>query len=317
MPRVARNYQHQNFSYLLTPTKETPQPQEPKKKPAVEVSDARRRRDRLMSDRRMRYVLHRGRLHDRDCALAAKIRDEEFDMCADLPDITHVCLSCYRSALVRRAFDDHMSKYVPLAVRILDRLGATNRDLEMLFWEKNARVIAIDKEELHLQIDEELWRVCVTENGCFLYHNNYTRLSPEARFFEQGYHRQYPHALPFYQAVRTMYQYTWERHLRGERMKELRRTLATVDNAVRLRRPSLLYRYYRAVDIDGYLQRRIACEKLPVALLKKQGESPFERLTLRVRRRDDALMHKLAADAKERCVRNLCETYAPACLGLK
>lgn len=320
MPRVIRNYQVQDFSYLLTPMEERIQPKEPAQKNTGEVSADKRRRDRLMNDRRMRYVLHRGRLHDRDCERVQNIADEEFEMCAELPETANICLHCFKQAMLRRGVCADMSKYVTPAVRILERMGATNRDFQDLFLKSNAQVAAVDKENVYFQVGEELWQVHAAQNGCLLYHNNYSLLSPETRFFEEGYHLQTVGVLPFYKAVRTMCQYTWEGHLqlvkareRAQKKIHLRLLLEKTENVLRLSRFSLFYRYYRVVDIEGYLQRRIASEKLPVRVLSKQGESPFEQLTVRVRRRDEALVKQLSEAAKERCIQQVCETYVPAC----
>ncbi len=321
MPRVMRKYQVQDFSYLLTPMEEKIQPKEPEKKNNSEVSAAKRRRDSLMNDRRMRYVLYRGQLHDRECAWVLKIADEEFDMCTELPETATICPACFRRAMVRRGIGADMSKYVTLAVRILDRMGATNRDLQDLFLKHNAQIVSIDKESLYFQVGEELWRVCAVENGCQLYHNNYSLLSPETRFFEKGYHLQSVGVLPFYQAVRTMCQYTWEGHLQWAKAKErakkkmgLRQLLSTTENVVQLSRFSFFCYYYRITDIDGYLQQRIKSEKLPVRILEMQGEKPFEQLTIRVRRCYDEIVKQLSESAKERCVQQLREAYVSACM---
>ena len=321
MPRVVRKYQVQDFSHLLTPIEEKIQPKEPKKENNTnEISDAKRRRDRLMNDRRMRYVLHRGQLHDRDCARVQKISDEEFDMCTELPESANICPRCFRRVMVRRGIGADMSKYVTLAVRILDRIGASNRDLQDLFLKNNAQLISLDKENLYIQVGEELWKVYAVENGCQLYHNNYSLLSSETRFFEKGYHLQSIGVLPFHQAVRTMCQYTWEGHLQWAKAKEraqkklhLRQVLSTTENIVRLSRFSLFHRYYCMMDIDGYLQQRIKSEKLPVRVLTKQGDEPFEQLTIRVRRCHDKTAMQLAESAKKRCLQQLCEEYVSAC----
>jgi hypothetical protein len=322
MPRVVRKYQVQDFSYLLTPMEEKIQPKEPKKENnANEISDAKRRRDRLMDDQKMRYVLYRNQLHDRDCVRVAKIPDEEFNMCTDIPMSANICPGCFRRVIVRQSLCANMSKYVNLAVRILDRLGASNYDLQVLFCKSKAKLIAIDKENLHFQIGEELWRVHAIENGCRLYHNNYTLLSSETRFFEQGYHLQSVGIVPFYKAVRTMCQYTWEGHLQWAKVKEqaqkkqqLRNVLLTVENLICLSKFSIFYRYYRIVDIDGYLQHRIKSEKLPIRIVKTQGEKPFEQLTIRTRRCYDETVRQLGDSAKERCVQQLCEEYVSACV---
>lgn len=100
---------------------------------------------------------------------------------------------------------------------------------------------------------------------------------------------------------------------RAQKKMRLRYLLEKTQNVVRLSRFSLFHHYYRIVDIDGYLQQRIRSEKLPVRILKKRGESPFERLIIRVRPRNDETVKQLAESAKQYCVQQLCEVYASVC----
>ena len=68
MPRVSRNYQHQDFSHLLTPQQVHDKPKTKKQKQLPVITPEKRRRDSLMANRNMRYVLsHTGQIHDRDC----------------------------------------------------------------------------------------------------------------------------------------------------------------------------------------------------------------------------------------------------------
>ena len=111
MPKVARNYQREDFSDLLVqmqhPAAEPESeslPREPKKENrAAQVSPERRRRDRLMSIRAMRYAYSsvEKRLHDRDCAEVSKIPDTEFEMLTEYRTDLKRCWLCGHRAIVR------------------------------------------------------------------------------------------------------------------------------------------------------------------------------------------------------------------------
>lgn len=149
MPRVNRNYQHQDFSHLLIPQQvhDNPTPQKQKRSPVI--TPEKRRRDSLMTNRNMRYVLsHTGKIHDRDCPHAVQIPDDAFDMCEDYPNGRFVCFVCYRKALVCRGLALDQTKYIDAAMRVFQEVGATNSDLNMLFLKYDAQIYRIETDSV-------------------------------------------------------------------------------------------------------------------------------------------------------------------------
>ena len=84
MLRVSHNYVHKDFSYLLNmPCVAAPAATASATAAKVTVSPAKRRRDSLLSNRNMKYIISKAgdECHDRDCPSAVSIPDELFDMC--------------------------------------------------------------------------------------------------------------------------------------------------------------------------------------------------------------------------------------------
>lgn len=278
MLRVSHNYVHKDFSYLLNmPCVAAPAATASATAAKVTVSPAKRRRDSLLSNRNMKYIISKAgdECHDRDCPSAVSIPDELFDMCLTLPDDKRFCPKCFRKAVIRSGLAADLSKYMDAAVNLFNRCYASTMDLRMLFIANNAAVLRVEQDRIYLKVHDDCWIVRHTDNGCLLYHNNYTMLNAKERLMQDGFHLQVDRAMPFRHAALTMCQYSWSGHLKlkEEQRKllnqaKLRQALVSLSPFIRLPRPSLLYRYYRVADVGDHL----ANAPFPVKILSAQPQ---------------------------------------------
>lgn len=318
MPQVSRNYQHQDFSHLLT-TQMSVKPKSRKTKQPPVISPAKRHRDSLMSNRNMRYVIsHTGRIHDRDCSHVAQIPDEAFSMCEDYPNGRYVCFACYRKALVRKGLDLDLTKYIDAAIRVFNRVDATNSELNALFITHKARIYRVEADCVYLLVNEDKWIIQIADNGCMLYHNNYQLIGATQRWMEDGFHLQVDHPITFHNACVTMCQYSWENHMRlieakqkALRQNALRQKLATVCNYLPIKKFSLFFRYFQIADAAQFLHR----QKLPLRVVRSEAQADDCALLLcRVPRRKAHMLPLIAQQIKEHCVAQECTKYADFCL---
>lgn len=292
MLRVSHSYERKDFSYLLNTSRASaPATTSSAAAAKVTVSSAKRRRDSLMSNRSMKYIISKAgdECHDRDCPRAVSIPDEIFDMCPTLPDDKRFCPKCFRKAIIRSGLAADLSKYIDIAVVIFNRCYASTMDLRMLFIANKATIIRVEKDRICLKVHDDYWIVQHTDNGCLLYHNNYTMLNAKERLLQDGFHLQVDHTMPFRHVALTMCQYSWSGHLKlkEEQRKllnqtKLRQALVSLSPFIRLPRPSLLYRYYRVADVDNQLQN--AAFPIKILSVQPQPETACTEVVCRIPR---------------------------------
>ena len=185
MSRVLRNYQHVDYTSLLYELN-----RKAKNEQAVieiqasrkmqgnkqnEIPLAKRKRDSLMGNPRMRYVysVQEAVLHDRACSHVAEIEDENFQMLEDFPNNMRCCQRCYRKALIRAGLQQNDTKWVYSYLYVLDLFGATNRDIYRLVIENGAQLCEVGNQMIYLKVRDDCWQICKEESGLCLYHNNY------------------------------------------------------------------------------------------------------------------------------------------------
>lgn len=316
MPRVSRNYQHQDLSHLLTPQQVPEKPKPKKKKRPPIITPEKRRRDSLMSNRKMRYVLsHTGKIHDRDCPHVAQIPDEAFDMCEEYPNGRYVCFVCYRKALVRRGLALDLTKYIDAAMRVFREVGATNSDLNALFLKNNVQIYRVETDCVYLKVNEDCWIVQIAEDGCMLYHNNYRQIDESQRLMEADFHLQVDKPIAFRNALVTMCQYTWDGHVQTMEAKQkayrqaaLRKQLASVCNYRKVDRPSLFFRYFHIAIPQAY------SEVLPCRVVKRNTCDSCDLLLCRLPRWKAKDIPSIAESIKAYCIENECHDYEQFCL---
>lgn len=217
MSRTSQNYQHQDFLHLPTPQQKMPEELTVQKsKQASTITPEKRRRDSLMSDRKLRYVLYyEDEVHDRDCPEVAYIPDDVFFMCEDYPSDRRICPTCYRKAMVRMGLHLDLTKYIDVAMRVFQKVGAANSDLNTLFFQHHAQIYRVEADSVYLKVDEDRWIIQIAPKGCMLYHNNYRKQDHFQRIIEPDFHLQIDSPISFRTAVATVCQYTWEGHIQA------------------------------------------------------------------------------------------------------
>lgn len=315
MPRVSRHYQHQDLSHLLTPQQVSPKATGKKSKSPPVITPEKRRRDSLMANRQMRYVLsNTGRIHDRDCPHVAQIPDEGFSMCEDYPNGRYACFVCYRKALIRKGLVLDQTKYIDAAMRVFQKAGATNSDLNALFLQHNARLYRVETDSVYLKVNEDCWIVQTAENGCLLYHNNYQQLEGFQRLIENDFHLQVDKAISFRNAMITMCQYTWEGHIqaleakyRAQRQDALRKRLDAVKCYQITNKKSLIYHYFLLGVPENYPER------LPVRIMKKESNQSCAVYLCRMPKWKLSKLSAVEKEIKAYCVENECTDYERFC----
>lgn len=226
MSRAIRNYKHSDFSNLLKEMKmerrtdciakiSSPHSSYTPKSPINEVSKAKRLRDSLMSNPKMRYVysVSDGVLHDRECICVKSIPDEEFRMISEFSTEMSWCPQCYRKALIRAAVFDDVWR-IDAYVNIFERLGASDRDLFTLIIEHKARTYLVGLDFVCLKVHEDKWMIRMCSDGPRLYHNSYTILENNDRLIKNEFHLQNDHRIhTFHHFVCIMSQYSWSAHI--------------------------------------------------------------------------------------------------------
>lgn len=123
MPRVLRNYEYENFSYLLeefNSNKSEPtelhseeftlriERENSEQGIISEKEKARRKRSSLLSDLTNRFVYDENDqiIHDRDSECIKKIKDRDFRMLKDVDANSKPCEACKREIYVSRMIGD-------------------------------------------------------------------------------------------------------------------------------------------------------------------------------------------------------------------
>ena len=316
MPRVSRNYQHQDFSHLLAPQQVQNKPKSKKHKQPPVITPEKRRRDSLMSNRKMRYVLpHTGKIHDRDCPHVAQIPDEDFSMCEDYPNGRYVCFVCYRKALVRKGLALDQTKYIDAAMRVFQEVGATNSDLNALFLKNNAQIYRVETDCVYLKVHEDCWIIQIAENGCMLYHNNYRQIDEAQRLMEADFHLQVDKPIAFRNALVTMCQYTWDGHVqamaakqKAHRQDALRKRLASISSYRITDKRSLFFCYFLLAVPQNY------SEQIPCRIIKRETHQSCSLYLCRIPKWKSAHIPVIEDSIKAYCIENERLDYEQFCL---
>ena len=325
MPKVSRNYQHQDFSQLLTELK-TADINAAKKAgtassaqaPAKQVSAAQRKRASLLDDRNMKFIYSKstGKAHDRDCPLAASIEDDDFAMLPAFPKPVHFCHQCYRKALIREALAPENGKRIDICMHIFNAMRARTYDLQRLILDHHAKVYKVEQDRVYLQVREDRWYLQPSEKRCLLYHNNYINLENDQRLIVDTFHLQHEWPVSFLAAMEEMSQYTWENHVRHKKEKaraELQRQLSVTPNYRKLPRKSLLFVYYHCAD--GPLETIVKKKNAPyrILILTRYPRTNCIDIVCRIPRWKQAEFLALMDQIKDHCVQDCQYDYAEFC----
>jgi len=335
MPRVLRKYEHVDFTNLLNELNScqedlaiAPAETVPSKPvaPVMEVSPERRRRDSLLSNRKMRYVYSSKDyiLHDRDCPHVAQIRDEDFHMLQDYALSMEPCRECRRRALLRAAIPNDDAKHIAAYLNIFNSFGATTEDIHALVIAHKAQIHDVTLDSVQIKVRDDNWIMRLDQRKIHLYHNNYEVLENYERLFRPQFHLQQTSGGPtaYRHLINTILNYSWPAHVNRliaqeqERQRNLLRArLATVCNIVRRKRFSLLYKYYTVIDCNK--KAKEYCKKQEVRLTVISGDKAgdtYRTLVCRVRRWEDKRFHVAMDRLKEYSVISDHRDYADQCV---
>lgn len=331
MPRVTRNYQREDFSGLLAqmqrseeePAPDAVQGAQNEAADPVQVSQEKRRRDSLMSNRSMRYAYSsvEKRLHDRDCAEVPKIPDAEFEMLAEYRTDMKRCWLCGRRAIVRAGVSCEDAKHMDAYMDVLRRFGAMSGELHALIIVHHARLFDVQQNSVCIRCGEDTWMLCGDREALSLYHNDYEVQDDYTRLFKSTFHLQQTAAPPhaFRSLINSIFHYSWADHVERFRagtllrkQEQLRKRLQDTPNVMRRRRWSLLYRYYAAVDHAGALGAYCAENRA----MEGTSQPGCQIVHCRVRRWEAKRFLKAAERLKEDRILAADEEYAAACEAL-
>ena len=333
MPKVARNYQREDFSDLLVqmqhPAAEPESerlPREPKKENrAAQVSPERRRRDSLMSNRAMRYAYSsvEKRLHDRDCAEVSKIPDTEFEMLTEYRTDLKRCWLCGRRAIVRAGISCDDAKHMDAYIDLLRRFGAMTGELYALIIVNHAQLFDVRQDCVCIRCGEDTWMLRGDQTELSLYHNNYEVLENYERLLKPTFHLQQtstqPHAFRF--LMNPMLHYSWPEHVERfkaealvQKQEALRTRFQQVSNVVRQKRWSLLDFYYTAIDYEDKLCMYCAENKVHLKVVSAETlQQSCRILHCRVRRWEVKRFLTAAEQLKEASIKAADAGYATTC----
>lgn len=334
MPRVLRNYQRVDFSYLLNANTEedTAVQEEPEKKynnvcpfPAPYVSPDKRRRDSLMDNKRMRYAYSAGDLvlHDRDCPQVAKILDYQFHMLSDYSHELKPCPTCRRKALIRAGINTDDAKKITAYENVFKLFGTSTEDLYTLIIENKAELSNVNLNSVNIKVHEDKWILLKDNKSLNLYHNNYDITTDYERILRNSFHQQFHGSIKsVHYAIKTMCTYSWADHVirlmtlaYENSRKQLRERLADIRNWVKVEHFSLLNSYFVILDCNSKASRYFRKNKTKANILSRSpSETPYHVLTCRVRKWNRKKFYTALDQLKEYSVIFDYDEYADQCI---
>ncbi|MBQ8263475.1 MAG: hypothetical protein IJY96_01715 [Oscillospiraceae bacterium] len=290
------------------------------------MSEDRRRRDRLMGNRQMRYAysVFDAVLHDRDCPELRKIRDKDFYMLEDFCPEMELCPLCANKALVRSAIGDDV-KHLDAYVGTLKRFGARMVDLQEFILKGKGRFAAVDIDSLCVELGDDRWIICREDGVLHLYHNNYEVIGNFERIFREGYHLQgdgEAHSFRYY--VNYICTYSWQEHVELMKAEALERkkaeTRAALENAENMicEKRGLIYIKFALLDCDR--KALLMCRKRGLALKVQERialDTPYEIIRLRIPRWKKKALTAAMDELKEYSVGAQFWDYAEKCAEIK
>jgi len=292
-----------------------------------EVSSERRKRDRLMGNRKMLYAYDSelNILHDRDCIFVKSIKDRNFRMTSAFSSDFSFCPKCFRRALVRTAISDDW-KHLDAYLHILKLLRASNYDLHTLIIENNARFYDAAPDHICIKVHDDSWLLRPDEEAPRLFHNNYPVIGNYERLFQPGFHPQYVGGRPcFHQFAEVIRTYSWEKHVERLKAQELaarkhqvRNELAAVCNYIRLPVFSLFFLHYRFLDCNS--KAKSLCRKRGIGIKYlfsiTDADPDFRISACRIPRWKRKAFQSAMDDLKEYSVRTCRFDYGSRCNAL-
>ena len=334
MPRVLRNYQRVDFSYLLnTNTEEDNEVhEEPRKKdsniysfPTPHISPDKRRRDSLMDNKKMRYAYSTIDLilHDRDCPHVAKILDCQFKMLSDYSHELKPCPVCRRKALIRAGIRTDDAKKIAAYENVFQLFDTSTEDLYTLIIENKAQLSNVNLNSVNIKVREDQWVLLKEKNALSLYHNNYDVTTNYERILKNSFHQQFRGSIKSaHYAITTMCTYSWPDHVirlmkltYENSRKQLRAHLSNIRNWTNIDRFSLFHSYFIILDCNNRASRYFRKNKVQVNILSSSfSASPYQVLTCKIRKWNKKKFYIALEQLKEYSVICDYDEYASQCI---
>jgi len=216
---IYRNYERQDFSYLLKTEKKSENVLSNTKYINAEAENViqknykKARQDKL-SNQAMKYAYSNFNhiYHDRECGAVKNISDNEFEMTKEFSDNYKWCKNCYRLAIIRYGIDKD-GKLFDQYVKYFKLVRASTELLHFLIVENNAKLWIVSSNIMEFKVNEDRWRVSKRDGRLTLLHNNYHINNSGKRVFEKSFHIQFENAKGFRSCVNQMVSYSWDGHI--------------------------------------------------------------------------------------------------------
>ncbi len=217
---IYRNYERQDFSYLLNnkdednskPNNHNAEISSADKKKAAKAEYRKARQDKL-SNQAMKYAYSKSDCvyHDRSCAEVKNIPNSKFEMTKTFSDDYNWCNKCYRLAIIRCGIEKNAKEFERY-VKFFKLIRASKELLHLLIIENNAKILLISNSIMEFKVNEDSWRISITDGKLTLFHNNYYIDKSGERVVEESFHIQTENAGCFKNCVNHMLNYSWKYH---------------------------------------------------------------------------------------------------------
>lgn len=208
-----RYQERQDFSYLMKELKEAPVKSVEMKDPVKVDNVISIHRARILSDPKIKYLYSDKDhiLHDKSCADAKNIPDEELTGLTEFKTDMKLCCNCAEKAIVRNGAAD-MKQYGEYNLFFI-KAHLRNRLVRKLYIDQGAKTELVGKV-MNIAVHEDKWKLVLQEDGGVkLLHNNYRRNRDGSRSMGSGYHEQWiGRLITGEMALEYICAYSWEKH---------------------------------------------------------------------------------------------------------
>lgn len=213
---IYRNYERQDFSYLLKNTEREVENKDITQSSLDENSQINYEKMRLdkLANPKMKYAYSNFNYiyHDRECGAVKNIPDDEFEMAECFSDVYNWCSNCYKFAVIRCGIQNNEKRFKQY-VNYFKTVRAGEGILHFLIVENNAKLWLLSDNLMEFQIKDDRWRISVRNDNITLLHNNYYIDRFGKRIFEKSFHIQFESTRSFSSCVNYMVNYSCERHI--------------------------------------------------------------------------------------------------------
>ncbi|MCC8072719.1 MAG: hypothetical protein LIO62_01130 [Clostridiales bacterium] len=215
--KINKDYKVQDFSYLINDNENSDTLNSNKilthTSNNTKLIDYKKIRQDKLSNQKLKYVYSNSDFvyHDRECGLAKKIPDEEFEMTSQFSDDYTWCNSCYKFAIIRCGIQNDAKLFEQYA-KYFKLVKADKQLLHFLIVENNAKLWILSSNMMEFKVNEDSWRVSSRNGSLTLLHNNYHFDKNDKRVLENTFHIQIENIKSFRLCVNHMVKYSFDKH---------------------------------------------------------------------------------------------------------